>query len=104
MNSHNNLQIIKLFTFKNVLLSTALLLCIPLIAMQLSNEVNWTSFDFLVAGTLLVSLGSLMVSIIRIPRFSLNQKRLLIISIVLFGLLVWLELAVGIFNSPLAGN
>lgn len=104
MNSHNNLQIIKLFTFKNILLSTALLLCIPLIAMQLSNEVNWTSFDFLVAGALLVSLGSLMVSIIRIPRFSLNQKRLLIISIVLFGLLVWLELAVGIFNSPLAGN
>jgi hypothetical protein len=35
----------------------ALLLIIPLIAGQLTNEVRWSSFDFLLIGALLVSAG-----------------------------------------------
>jgi hypothetical protein len=32
---------------------TVVLLLIPLIAMQFTNEVNWTLFDFVVAGFIL---------------------------------------------------
>ena len=33
------------------------ILCIPLIAMNFSNEVNWTLFDFIVVGLLLLGTG-----------------------------------------------
>lgn len=38
-------------------LVTGLLLLIPLIAMQFTNEVDWTLLDFVFAGTLIFSIG-----------------------------------------------
>jgi hypothetical protein len=35
-----------------IALTTALILLVPLIAMQFTNEVKWTLFDFVFAGTL----------------------------------------------------
>ena len=79
------------------------LLIIPLLGVILTNSVEWSMFDFLLMGSLLLVLG------IGIELTSLNFKqlntRIAIISfIILLFLLIWIELAVGIFNSPFVGN
>lgn len=84
------------------LISLSLLL-IPLIAMEFTDQVDWSVFDFLIMGALLLSLG---IGIELVLRRNKNfQKRLiLIVLLILIFLLIWAELAVGIFGSPLAGN
>ena len=88
---------------KIILAVVAVILMIPLIAMQFSTEVNWTAFDFLVAGVLLLGTGLALELVLR--KVSDRRSRLLLSMAVLAALvLVWLELAVGIFGSPLAGS
>lgn len=79
------------------------LLMVPLIAMQFTTEVNWTWFDFVVAGILLYGTGLLCELVLRKVRDT--GRRFLIIGIVMVVLfLVWAELAVGVFGTPLAGS
>ena len=79
------------------------LLLIPLIAMQFSDQVNWSLGDFVVMGLLLLTVGIGMSFIVR--RTSSFQKRAAyILVLILAFLLIWAELAVGIFGSPLAGS
>lgn len=88
---------------KGIVSLVAILLLIPLIAMQFTDEVNWDGFDFLVAGVLLLSTGLLCELVIRKVK-SLKQ-RVIICLVILAGLvLLWAELAVGIFGSPIAGS
>ena len=80
-----------------------ILLLIPLIGMQLSDQFDWSLFDFILMGTLLLALG------IGIQLISLKtktyKKRIIFIAIaVLLFLFIWGELAVGIIGSPFAGN
>ena len=79
------------------------ILLIPLIAMQFTNEVRWTLADFVVAGVLLLGVGSI-VEIIILKIQNRNYKTLLYIALIILFLLLWAELAVGIFDSPLAGS
>ena len=80
-----------------------LLLTIPLIAMQLTDEVKWSLFDFIIMGTLLLITG-LMGEII-FKRVKNSKHRLILyIIIAMIFFLVWAELAVGIFGTPLAGS
>lgn len=82
---------------------TALLLLVPLVAMQFTSAVQWNGFDFLVAGLLLLGAGLACELVIRL--FSTWKTRMLFIGLVLLVLmLVWIELAVGIFGTPWAGN
>ena len=63
------------------------ILIAPLIAMQFTGEVHWTPFDFAVA-TVLLSATALAIELA-----------------ILFALvLVWAELAVGVFGTPFAGH
>ncbi len=80
-----------------------LLLLIPFVAMQMGNAVNWDGADFLVMGVLL---SGLMLGIELSFRLIKKQtyQRLLIAAFILVFLLVWAELAVGIFGSPFAGS
>lgn len=79
------------------------LLFTPFIAMQFSKEVNWSIFDFIVMGILLLSTGLLCELVLR--KVKKNKNRIIICSAVLFVfLLVWAELAVGIFGTAFAGN
>lgn len=81
----------------------ALILSIPLIAMQFTNEVKWDLTDFMVAGTLLLSTGLAIELVIRnLKTGTLRTVILLIILLALF--LIWAELAVGIFGTPFAGS
>lgn len=79
------------------------LLLIPFTAMQFSDEVNWSAFDFVVAGGLLFGLSLLIEFVLR--KVKTTQSRALVLAAVLVSfLLLWTELAVGIFGSPLAGS
>ena len=81
----------------------AVILLIPLVASQLSDEVNWGVFDFIIAGVLLLGTGLLIDRVIMKVQKS-QQRILIIIAIVLGFLLIWAELAVGIFGTPFAGS
>lgn len=86
-----------------IVLTVALLLFIPLVAMQFTDEVNWKLFDFIVAGVLLLGTGLLCELVMR--KVMKMQYRIAICGVILVGLLlIWAELAVGIFGTPLAGN
>lgn len=100
--------------FLYIALATGLVLLLPLLAMQFDwvkpdpsnlNDVGvqWTIFDFVVAGTLLFGAGSTFALVARmIPK----KYRLLVgIGFALVVLLIWAHLAVGIVDSwPLAGS
>ncbi len=86
-----------------ILISVGILLLIPFIAMQLTEEVNWTFFDFIVMGTLLILTGSILEVVLR--KVTQTKYRILICGIAILGfLLVWAELAVGIWGTPFAGH
>ena len=80
-----------------------LLLLIPLIAMQLTDEVNWSFFDFIIMGALLTITGLLIGIILQKVQNSKNRL-ILIITIVMMFFLIWAELAVGLFGTPFAGD
>lgn len=86
-----------------ILISIPLLLLIPLIAMQFSSEVNWEPLDFLVMGMLLLGVGLVGEFLLRKVKNS-EHRLLLCIGLVVLFLLVWAELAVGIFGTPFAGS
>ncbi len=86
-----------------ILLFTVILLLVPLIGMQFTDEVNWTLMDFVVAGTLLLGTGLIYELVIKKV---IKAPYRIAMSVVLFLslLLIWAELAVGIFGTPFAGH
>ncbi len=75
-----------------------LILLIPLIAMQFSDEVNWDLIDFVVAGLLLFGTGLIFDLMLR----KVNKPSIRIvlgITLLLLFFLIWAELAVGIFGT-----
>ena len=86
-----------------IVLTSAILLLIPLIAMQFTDEVNWTLSDFVVAGVLL--LGTCIMCELVIRKVKKIKYRIAIcIALMVALLLIWAELAVGIFGTPLRGQ
>jgi hypothetical protein len=83
--------------------SPLLLLLLPLIGMFVSNEVNWSFFDFIIMGILILSFSFGIKQVLKTTK---NIKyRIFIIGIILIlFLLLWAELAVGIFGTPFAGS
>ena len=73
------------------------LLLIPLVAMAFSDAVQWSVFDFVIMAVLLFFLG-LGLDLVRFYAASKRQRWLLFTLVVLLFLLVWGELAVGLFN------
>lgn len=89
--------------FKYILLGIASVLCIPFYAMQFTNEVQWDSTDFIVAFILLLGLGITIEFILQKAK-TIEVKRTLILLVICAFLLIWAELAVGIFNTSISGN
>ena len=78
------------------------LLFIPFFVMRFTDQISWSFFDFVIMGSILIVYSFAIV-------YSFNnlygsKKSLLIIIVGLLFLLLWAELAVGIFNSPFAGS
>ena len=83
--------------------AAAVLLAVPLIAMQFTTDVNWTISDFVIAAALLFTTAfSVDFVLKRVKTF--KSRLLLIFGILAFLILIWAEMAVGIFGSPIAGN
>ncbi len=73
----------------------AAILLLPWVAMQYSDDVNWTMFDFIVAGVLLLVTGISCEIILRKVK-SRKKKIALCVAALLLFLLIWAELAVGL--------
>ena len=86
-----------------ILLSVPLLLLIPLIAMQFTSEVVWSPFDFLIMGVLLLSAGLIVELVLRKVK-ERKHRIILCLTILIAFVLIWAELAVGIFGTPFAGS
>lgn len=86
-----------------ILLIIVSLLVIPVLAMQFTDEVNWTAADFLIAGSLLLGTGLISEIIMRKIKHN-GYKAVLIVVVLIALILIWIELAVGIFGTPFGGN
>ena len=86
-----------------VMLGAAFILLLPLLAMQFTDEVAWTLLDFAVAGGLLVGTGVIYVLSARMVG-NARDRLVLGLALALALLLVWAELAVGLFGTPFAGT
>ena len=87
-----------------VAVATVLILMVPLVAMQFSDQVNWSSSDFVIMGCLLFATGSLMLW--TLSQSNITAYRLaMAIGIGATFLLIWTNLAVGLIGSgPNPGN
>ena len=87
-----------------IMVSTILLvLLVPLIVMQFTDEVNWSLFDFVLAAILLFGAGLIGYFVMRKVGHSKFRLVLYIILLAVL-LLIWAELAVGIFGTPFGGD
>jgi hypothetical protein len=77
-------------------------LLVPLVGV-IFFELDWSGFDFLVMTLLILSL-SILINLILYYTDSSKLKLLLIFIVAILFLLIWAELAVGIFGTPFAGN
>ena len=103
MKTKSNDIIMQNQVFLWIALVTGLVLSIPLIAMQFTNEVDWKAGDFIIMGTLLFGMGSIFVLIAR----KVTKKNRLAVGLAVLAvlLLLWIHLAVGIVDSwPLEGS
>jgi hypothetical protein len=86
-----------------LVLATGIILLIPLLAMQFTDEVDWGLFDFIIIGTLLMTAG-LTYEFLSKKVKTTQHRIILAIVLAIALLLVWAELAVGIFGTPFAGE
>lgn len=78
-----------------------LFLLVPLIAMQFSDTVDWTLFDFVVAAILFGGTGAMFEIAVRMSRHAAYRLASAIALLTAF-LLIWVNLAVGVIGD--AGN
>lgn len=89
--------------FMLLISAAALILSIPFIAMQFTDEVDWRPWDFIIMGILLG--GTAVTCELILRNVKSVKNRLILCGLVLICLfLIWAELAVGIFGTPLAGS
>lgn len=97
-----------------IALITGLILMLPFLAMQfnwkvpdpgnsISDEVNWSLFDFVIMGILISGTGSVFVWLARKTRVTANRILIGALIFITF-LLICAELAVGIIGTPFAGS
>ena len=82
---------------------TGSILFLFLIGNIFNSGVKWDLLDFLIAGSLLFTAGTIAEWIL--AGFSSRTRRWLFLALLMgILLLIWAEMAVGIFSTPLAGS
>ena len=71
--------------------------------MLITDEINWSLFDFIIMGVLLTLLSVGINYVINCTKNLKNQILYIGILLLIF-LLIWAELSVGIFDTPIAGD
>jgi hypothetical protein len=88
---------------KSLLIGSGALLLVPFIGSQFSQEVHWSGFDYIIAAILLGGTSFLLDFVL--TKAKNKQSRWAWGILVLLTLaLIWAELAVGVFGTPLAGS
>jgi len=82
-----------------LVLATAFILMLPLLAMQVTDQVVWDLADFAVAGALLVGTG-LMYELAARKAGNIAYRAAVGVALAAALLLVWINLAVGIIGEP----
>tara|TARA_B100000902_G_scaffold296008_1_gene282919 strand:- start:1088 stop:1423 length:336 start_codon:yes stop_codon:yes gene_type:complete len=100
LNKYKN--IIKIFR-SSKMFYPLLLLLIPLLGMLITDQFDWTIFDFIIMGILLFLLG-IGINFISNQKKSIQSKTIYIGLLISMFLIIWAELAVGVFGSPFAGS
>ena len=90
---------LKYLSFSNFTLR----LLIPLIGMAITDEINWSPFDFIIMGSLLIVL-SIGINFVSNQTKNFKNRVLYIGILVLIFMLIWVELAVGVFGTPFGGS
>ena len=86
-----------------IIVVTGIVLFIPFIAMLFTDEVRWSTFDFVLMDLMIFS--SVLLGVTLQKKIKNPKKRILVIIILLLlFLLIWAELAVGIFDTLFAGS
>jgi hypothetical protein len=81
-----------------VVLVAAFILMLPLVAMQVTDEVRWDLADFAVAGTLLVGTG-LLYELAARKAGNVVYRAAVGVALAAALLLIWLNLAVGLIGT-----
>ena len=76
----------------------AILLLLPLVAMQFTSEVNWTHSDFIFAGILFASVGAAFELIVR-SSSSLAFRGGAAVAVIAAFLTIWINAAVGMIGD-----
>jgi len=80
-----------------VVIGTLLVLLVPFLAMQFTDEVRWDAADFITIGALLMAAGSVYTFVI--SRLHNKVRRQIFgAALLLAVMLIWIELAVGILD------
>ena len=79
------------------------LLVFPLFFNIILDDFNWSIFDFAVMGFMLFFVGIALELVSSLVKGG-KKKEILFGLIILLFLLLWAELGVGIFNSPISGD
>ena len=82
--------------------SPLLVLLLPIIGVILF-DLDWNIFDFLIMG-LLILFFSIAINLILNHLNSSKLRLILVLMSVILFLLIWAELAVGVFGTPFAGT
>jgi len=94
---------IKNFRLCAIVVVVAVLLLIPFVAMRFTDEVNWKVMDFVVAGVLLLGTGLACEFVLR--KVTKTAHRVAVCAgLLLLLVIIWVELAVGLIGTPLAGS
>ena len=86
-----------------ILIVMALILAIPFLAMQFTEEVSWDLADFIIMFILLLGTGLACDLILRKTKNRRSGILVCVLVVVVF-LLIWAELGVGVFGTPFAGS
>ncbi|MEZ0287141.1 MAG: hypothetical protein ACAH35_04895 [Candidatus Paceibacterota bacterium] len=85
--------------FTRILFVPATILVLLFLLMQFSKDMDWTLFDFAVVGALLV--GANLVYELVVRKIENTGKRAILSTVLILAILIiWADLAVGIFNIP----
>jgi|TARA_B100001094_G_scaffold292982_1_gene312556 branched-subunit amino acid permease len=102
MSLNKYINLIKKFRYSKMIYPLFLLI-IPLLGMLITDEFDWTIFDFIIMGIILLLLG-IGINFISNQKKSIQSKTIYIGLLISMFLIIWAELAVGVFGSPFAGS
>jgi len=81
---------------------TITVLLVVFLASLLSDQLTWSIFDFLIGGALIFVFAS--VETIIWKKLKSQHRLFVVLFVLLVFLILWAEMAVGLFDSPLAGS